>query len=120
MECGLIDLDLIGHAFTWEKSRGTSEWVKLRLDRAMATNRWLEIYSEAQLFNLEISTSDHSPILLETDRSVIMNVSRRFKFENAWLRESMCKEIVMSCWESKEGLDYNQKIADCQRRLGVW
>lgn len=33
--CGLIDVDLIGHQFTWEKSRGTPNWIEVRLDRAM-------------------------------------------------------------------------------------
>lgn len=118
-ECNLIDLDLVGHSFTWEKSRGTSAWVELRLDRALATNRWMEIHNEARLYNIEILTSDHSPILLEVDKSANMNVGRRFRFENAWLKESMCKDIVLSCWESNEGLGYNQKLADCYRKLSV-
>ncbi|KAL8099905.1 hypothetical protein AgCh_032239 [Apium graveolens] len=67
MECNLIDLDLVGHPFTWEKSRGTSAWVELRLDRALVTQRWMEIHEEALLYNIEISTSDHAPVLLEVD-----------------------------------------------------
>lgn len=47
-------------------------------------------------------------------------IGRKFRFENAWLRESMCKNIVLDCWESNAGLDYNQKIRDCQVKLGVW
>lgn len=32
----------------------------------------------------------------------------------------MCKDIVLSCWESNEGLGYNKTILDYQRKLGVW
>lgn len=120
MECNLIDLGLVGHSFMWEKSRGTSTWVELRLDRVFATNRWMEIHNEARLYNIKVSTFDHTPILLEIEKSLNMNVGGHFRFENAWLRESMCKEIVLSYCESNEGLGYNQKISDCQRKMGVW
>ena len=34
---GLVDLGMMGYAFTWEWSRGTSNWIEEHLDRAMAT-----------------------------------------------------------------------------------
>lgn len=66
--CNLMDLDLVGHPFTWEKSRGTSAWVELRLDRALVTQKWLEAHNEATLFNIEVSTFDHTPIFLEVNK----------------------------------------------------
>ena len=33
---GLIDLGMEGYQFTWERFRGTMEWVEERLDRAFA------------------------------------------------------------------------------------
>ena len=36
----LIELELKGGDFTWEKSRGTSRWVRERLDRCFANNDW--------------------------------------------------------------------------------
>lgn len=62
MDCNLIDLDLVGYPFTWEKSKGTSAWVELHLDRALVTQQWLDIHMEATLFNLEVTTSEHTPI----------------------------------------------------------
>ncbi|XP_074351584.1 uncharacterized protein LOC141690709 [Apium graveolens] len=35
-EAGLNDLELHGHQFTWERGRGTYNWVEIRLDRALA------------------------------------------------------------------------------------
>lgn len=28
IDCGLVDMNLIGHQYTWERSRGTSEWIE--------------------------------------------------------------------------------------------
>lgn len=36
----LIEVDLTGGSFTWEKSRGKDDWVHERLDRAFATMSW--------------------------------------------------------------------------------
>lgn len=63
-ETGLIDMDLVGHQFTWERGRDTPEWMEVRLDRALTSESWLSMFPLAKLINLEITESDHSPILL--------------------------------------------------------
>lgn len=35
-DCGLTEVDLVGGEFTWEKSKGSPNWVRERLDRAFA------------------------------------------------------------------------------------
>uniref|UniRef100_A0A803P0P8 CCHC-type domain-containing protein n=1 Tax=Cannabis sativa TaxID=3483 RepID=A0A803P0P8_CANSA len=45
-DCHLIDLELRGYQFTWERSRGTNRAVEIRLDRAMATQQWLNLFNE--------------------------------------------------------------------------
>ncbi|KAK1382242.1 Endonuclease/exonuclease/phosphatase family protein [Heracleum sosnowskyi] len=64
VETGLIDLDLVGHQFTWERGRGTSAWTEVRLDRALTILPWLNMFPLVKLYNLEGSSSDHSPIML--------------------------------------------------------
>lgn len=32
---GLTYMELVGHQYTWEKGRGTEEWMEVRLDRAL-------------------------------------------------------------------------------------
>ncbi|XP_031104441.1 uncharacterized protein LOC116007924 [Ipomoea triloba] len=36
-DCNLLDLGMQGNRFTWERGRGTDNWVEERLDRAVAT-----------------------------------------------------------------------------------
>lgn len=76
------------------RGHGTDKWVEIRLERAVASSSWLDLFKDAKLVNLEVSTSDHSPILLEPVVAALSPRIRKLKFENAWLREPVCKFIV--------------------------
>lgn len=119
-DCELVDLELKGYQFTWEKSYGTNEWIEVRLDRALVSHSFMNCFKNAHLTNLEITTSDHSPIMIEP--VIISNVvpSKRFRFENAWLREPMCQQIVEETWRLYEGFSLQQKLAKCAESLQIW
>lgn len=44
----------------------------------------------AEVHVMEVSTSDHLPIIVELNRQVYVVKSQRFRFENLWLREHEC------------------------------
>ncbi|KAM6568466.1 hypothetical protein CsatB_016451 [Cannabis sativa] len=119
-ECNLCDLDLIGHPYTWEKGRGTTNWVEVRLDRAVVNQNWLEMFTSAKLFNLEISSSDHTPILLSLSAPDFTTAKKRFRFENAWLREPLCTQIVKDSWEFSNSNSITEKIDLCGKALADW
>lgn len=50
--CGLRDLPLLGYPFTWGKSIGKPNAVEERLDRALATSVWFDIFPNARLSNM--------------------------------------------------------------------
>lgn len=113
-------MELTGYSFTWEKNHGLPNWVEERLDRAFVSMNWLEMFSTAKLYNLELSSSDHFPILLVpvyTEPNVIVN---RFRFENCWVEEPMCGEIVKGCWNLHSDLDIQSKIRLCGVELAKW
>lgn len=83
MDAGLIDMNLTGHQFTWERGRGTDNWIEIRLDRALTSDMWLTLFPAVMLYNLEGSESDHSPLLLIPKRNDSTQSSSRFRFENA-------------------------------------
>lgn len=64
-ETGLSELEIFGHPFTWERGRNTDSWLEIRLDRALATYNWFDMFSYAKLYNLEGSPYDHSVIFLD-------------------------------------------------------
>ncbi|GAU50179.1 hypothetical protein TSUD_408720, partial [Trifolium subterraneum] len=43
-DCDLTDIPIEGHPFTWIKSRGTPHVIEERLDRAMASTSWLQLF----------------------------------------------------------------------------
>lgn len=52
-DTGLRDVELYGRQYTWERGRDTENWLKVRLDRAMANDLWFDLFPIAKLYNLE-------------------------------------------------------------------
>ncbi|KAL8145163.1 hypothetical protein AgCh_003389 [Apium graveolens] len=117
MDCGLHDLGFWGDLFIWERSRGQQTWVQERLDRGMAMSSWIEIFPLVEVKVLEVTTSDHLPLLLQLHRKVYVQRGRRFKFENMWLEERECRSIVQTCWSEEGTRDLMEKISRCCMRL---
>uniref|UniRef100_A0A803NT91 Reverse transcriptase n=1 Tax=Cannabis sativa TaxID=3483 RepID=A0A803NT91_CANSA len=99
---------------------GSRNWIEVRLDRALVNNAWSQLFQGASLLNLEISSSDHYPIFLEPELNHCYPPNRKFKFENAWLKEPMCFEIVRDCWESGSDDSLPSKLARCADKLSIW
>ncbi|KAM6545086.1 hypothetical protein CsatB_025822 [Cannabis sativa] len=119
-DCDLVDMELIGYLYTWECGRGTDSWIEIRLDRALVCSNWFQRFRMAQLHNLEVSALDHCPLLLEpTVRSVTVPF-RQFRFENAWLREPLCRQVVKDSWDLCEGQHVMKKISYCGESLQAW
>lgn len=87
--------------------------IEVRLDRVLVSAGFLNLFNEAKLINLEVSTSDHSPILLELREPTIVTPTRRFRFENAWLREPMCQQIVAEVWTINSERYLYEKLQEC-------
>ncbi|XP_074352761.1 uncharacterized protein LOC141691911 [Apium graveolens] len=119
-ECQLIDMDLQGHRYMWERGVGTSQWIEVRLDRALVNVSFQAMFEVAKLINLEISTSDHCPILLALQDKNYIARTQRFKFENAWLHETMCQQIVAEVWAEHEHLSLFDKLKECLNILSAW
>lgn len=109
-ECGLQDLGFNGSEFTWEKSRGTDTWIQERLDRRFANQGWKDLFPSAKITVIEVSTSDHLPLLLQLNSQVYVPKTRKFRFENVWIQEAECINIVKNSWESIEEKSIMEKI----------
>uniref|UniRef100_A0A803QEL1 Reverse transcriptase domain-containing protein n=1 Tax=Cannabis sativa TaxID=3483 RepID=A0A803QEL1_CANSA len=119
-ECNLYDFDLTGYPYTWEKGTGTPNWIEIRLDRALMNQRWMDLFTSAKLFNLEWSSSDHCPILLVPFTEDYTAAKKSFRFENAWLREPICTQIVRDAWEFCLSGSIIDKIKQCSLVLAEW
>lgn len=119
-ECNLIDLPLVGYPFTWSRSRGSDNVVKERLDRALVTDSWLQLFPYVCLRNLVSSISDHSPILIVLKEQRGYFHRRSFKFENSWLDEQGLKEVVQSSWDFDADADSLTKLNFCVKDMEHW
>jgi exonuclease III len=116
----LIDLRMDGYPFTWTKGRRVVNPTEERLDRAMATQSWLDEFSQFKFINAIADRSDHSPILL---RPVVVDKTfkpRIFKFENSWLEELKLDDIVNGAWTREGYAPLLSKLKHCTEDLEEW
>ncbi|KAL8119408.1 hypothetical protein AgCh_016796 [Apium graveolens] len=116
----LHDHDIIGHQYTWERGRNTDHWIEIRLDRVLSNMQWSNMFEMVKVYNLEGSPSDHSPLLLIPEQQSRGNKRKQFRFENAWLTEPVCFQIIKDCWEEEGNRNVNQKVRRCADSLEVW
>lgn len=119
-DCDLIDVTLVGYQFTWERGFCTNRHIEIRLDRALVNQEFMNLFQNAKLINLEVSTSDHSPILLETQEAHKVECKKPFRFENAWLREPLCYQLVEDVWTSNSQSSFYEKLTLCSDVLSIW
>lgn len=112
----LTDLQLWGYQYIWDRGLGTSNHIEIRLDRALVTGGFINLFKDVKLTNLEISTSDHCPLLLEPKNSNLIRNKPAFRFENSWLREPMCFHLVKEVWNNNSSSLYD-KLSQCSEVL---
>lgn len=86
-DCNLIDLPLADYQFTWSKSKGKETEVDERIDRALVSASWLDLFPSAKLRSVFAPISDHSFLILNPIEQRYFHHQRPFKFENSWLDE---------------------------------
>ena len=63
-DCALMEIQIVGHQVTWEKSKGSSSFVEENLDKAFADSGWFGVFANAYVLNEHAASSDHSAICL--------------------------------------------------------
>lgn len=121
VDARLSNLGMVGYQFTWERGRGTSKWVKERLDRVLTSSSWCDKFPNTRVQSLEANSSDHLPIFLDPAHNLSpASRNNRFRFENLWLREADCEQIVRGSWEDTTDFSIQQKLSACGVKLMNW
>ena len=66
------------------------------------------------------SISDHTPILIRNELVHLRQVRRRFKFENAWLRELGLQEVVVQAWQGSGDQKLQRRLYVYSKHLKLW
>ncbi|XP_030943673.1 uncharacterized protein LOC115968415 [Quercus lobata] len=106
-ECNLIDLGFCGYKFTWNNKRPGAANTRERLDRAVANKEWRDMFPTG------------------TDNNFQGRIARGFKFEERWLLEEDCGNVVDEAWAQTGGADspmaiVSAKINHCGAVLDAW
>ncbi|XP_019155316.1 PREDICTED: uncharacterized protein LOC109152193 [Ipomoea nil] len=117
-ESGLSNFGFDGCQYTWEKGRGTCNWVREKLDRILVSGEWRDLWPYARAKSVEGSTSDHMPLLLTVEGGGPVRVARRPRFENSWGHIPECRQVVEREWDRLEGCTIGERLIECGR--GVW
>jgi exonuclease III len=67
--CGLHDLGCIGTPWTYDNRQKERKNIRDRLDRAVASHSWANLFPDAKVSNLISTRSDHLPILIEYEKN---------------------------------------------------
>ncbi|KAK9734769.1 hypothetical protein RND81_04G162300 [Saponaria officinalis] len=123
-DCGLKDIGYLGDTFTWWNKREEPGDVFERLDRAVATMEWIDLFPLCALSHLQRDKSDHLPIKLSTRKPASKKKGRRFRFEDLWVSSSECEDVVRDAW-SVESYGYEEgslldKLRGCCNKLQRW
>lgn len=110
--CKLHDLGYVGYPFTWTTGREGAENIQERLDRFLANDEWSNMFPVLKVTNETRFWSDHCPVMINFDNGImeeLNNKHRNFKFEEAWLREAACDDLVESAWVQNGNAMENMK-----------
>ena len=92
-----MDLGFVGSKFTWHKHYDNfTVWE--RLDRAVATNEWFSLFLDTQVRHLDVTTSDHKPLLINPD-GMDCKQQRPFCFKHMWMSEPGCGVTIEAVWQ---------------------
>ena len=111
--CGFKDLGYSGLDFTWCNMQEGENRVYLRLDRAFATDDWINHFNGTRVLHLVDSTSNHCTLLIADFLAVQPSRKRRFHFEEVWTKKEECKEIIRNAWEGRLHHGTLSSIATC-------
>ena len=96
LHCNLVDLGFNGYRFTWRNGRDEEVLVEERLDRAVTTTEWKEMFPRAKVSYLFASYFDYDPILIDIAPLNLPQCQRRKiqRFEENWITHTECKSII--------------------------
>ncbi|KAL4625871.1 hypothetical protein ACB092_05G056600 [Castanea dentata] len=91
-QCGLFDLGFVGQRYTWCNGRAGERQTKLRLDRVVASESWIDNFLEASVHHA------------------------------MWTREAGCRGVIEEAWDPLSTTRFTiiDHLKSCQEHLREW
>ena len=124
-ECEFKDLGFVRGKYTWCRGSRGDNTIWERLDKAVATTDWIELFPTTKVLHLECKSLDHKHLIILPKG--IQNKRRKpWRFKQICLEDASCSEVVDLVWRQdfpSSLIDQVEgKIQECQENLtsGVW
>lgn len=123
-DCHLGDLGYRGSKFTWSNKRSSAEFVKERMDRALATAGSCGQYPDAVVEVLPTRSSDHRSLWIRFQPNHIQS-PKLFRFEANWNVSEDCADVIKTVW-NEEVVGSNSmavtlnKRQKCETAISKW
>ncbi|KAG5528201.1 hypothetical protein RHGRI_028965 [Rhododendron griersonianum] len=122
-DCEFMDLEFKGPSYTWSNNQEGESNIRIRLDRALATVDWRNLFPLAQVIHETRVGSDHCPLLVMF-KVHLKRVPFQFKFESKWSTHPECGQVVSRAWDETQSgsalYGLVQKMKRCKRELLKW
>ncbi|XP_058185177.1 uncharacterized protein LOC131302517 [Rhododendron vialii] len=122
-DCEFMDLEFKGPSYTWSNNQEGENNIRIRLDHALATVEWRNLFPLAQVLHELKVGSDHCPLLVKC-RVPLKKDPFTFKFESKWSTHVDCAQVIGRAWsEPHRGSDLfglAQKLKKCKQALLDW
>lgn len=81
----------------------------MQLERALVTVNFLDIFKDTKLINPEVTLYDK-----------LYQYAKMFHFENSWIREAMCSQIMDEVWSNNQEHSLYEKLYQYAEVLEAW
>ncbi|KAF8080915.1 hypothetical protein N665_0914s0003 [Sinapis alba] len=119
---GLHEVKTYGGVFTWigNTKKGM---VKTKIDRALATADWQDLFPKAWAQLLGWIGSDHRPLLLYTEDKKWKG-KKLFRYDNRWRSNEEVKAVVRTTWQERcvqlSPYQFKEALKRCRHSLSKW
>ncbi|KAL5545865.1 hypothetical protein UlMin_005552 [Ulmus minor] len=120
---GLVELPSQGLKYSWTNGRITGHEIRAKLDQGVANSDWWQLFPNAEMKILPQNSSDHSPILLNSEDCSSF-VRRPFQFEAIWTHDRRSHWVVKHAWSkgfhAKPSTRLCRSLFHTHRGLSLW
>ncbi|XP_048498238.1 uncharacterized protein LOC125496736 [Beta vulgaris subsp. vulgaris] len=100
----LMDLPYQGVNYTWTNNRVNKDAIYERIDKAFCNEEWRENFPDAEVWNLPILLSDHSPLILHVQEKKKSSKKRPYRLDAWSLNHPEILDIIKEDWKrAQEG-----------------
>jgi hypothetical protein len=91
-----------GLPYTWNNKQCGVRNIKVRLDRSLGDDRFMELFDNSSVHHVQTIESDHCALLIKIHRSDWLQDyggPRPFRYENMWSQHLHYAQVVERGWQ---------------------